>query len=120
MQELKEKLKPFFWCEVEKARHETVYSMTLYADQDYLLELFALRAEEGFQGNGYDWSSLAEVFLEEKMPELQEYIRLDSEAGMFSAYSQDRHAIEQFALGFKKACEDDALIRDLFSRAELD
>ncbi|MEC0168291.1 immunity 51 family protein [Paenibacillus graminis] len=86
----------------------------------YLAELFDTRADEGFEGNGYDWASLAAVFLEEQMPELAEAVHFDPEADMFCAYSGNREAILHFTAGFKKACEDESLIRDLFSRAELD
>nr|WP_232231594.1 Imm51 family immunity protein [Paenibacillus sp. HW567] len=82
--------------------------------------LFGTRADEGFEGSGYDWASLAAVFLEEQMPELAEVIHFDPEAGMFCAYSSNKEAILSFATGFKTACEDDTLIQDLFSRAELD
>ncbi|PUV24565.1 Imm51 family immunity protein [Sphingobacterium athyrii] len=37
---------------------------------EYKIEIFQPREEEGFEGNGYDWSSLANVFLEEQIPEL--------------------------------------------------
>jgi hypothetical protein len=53
------------------------------------------------------------------MPEGQGVIRFDPEADMFCAYSADRGTLQAFAARFKQACEDDALIRDLFSRAEL-
>ncbi|GGF95785.1 hypothetical protein GCM10010912_45910 [Paenibacillus albidus] len=86
----------------------------------YLPELFETRADEGFEGNGYDWASLAAVFVDECMPEWAERIHYDPEAGMFCAYSKDKAAIEEFAVRFKLACEDEELIRDLFSRAELD
>jgi tetratricopeptide (TPR) repeat protein len=86
----------------------------------YKHEIFQTRAEEGFEGNGYDWGSLAAVFLEEKMPHLVDIIRFDPEAGMFVAYSDNKLAILSFAIAFKEACEDDSLIKDLFSRAELD
>lgn len=86
----------------------------------YLAQLFDLRADEGFEGNGYDWASLAAVFLQERMPELADTIRFDPEADMFCAYSSNGAAVEQFARAFKSACEDEALIRDLFARAELD
>ncbi len=39
---------------------------------------------------------------------------------MFCAYSSDIEALKKFALSFQEACEDDKLIKDLFSRAELD
>lgn len=87
---------------------------------NYKTEVFAAREEEGFEGNGYDWASLAAVFLEEKMPALAGVVQFDPEAGMFCAYSSDGDALIAFATAFKQACEDDALIRDLFSRAELD
>lgn len=86
----------------------------------YLTELFALRADEGFEGSGYDWTSLAFVYLAEQMPELQGIVRFDPEGSMFCAYSADREALRAFAVGFKEACENEVLIRDLFSRAELD
>ncbi|WP_018757719.1 Imm51 family immunity protein [Paenibacillus terrigena] len=86
----------------------------------YKHEIFQTRAEDGFEGNGYDWGSLAAVFLEEKMPHLVDIIRFDPEADMFAAYTDNKEAIFSFAITFKEACEDDSLIRDLFSRAVLD
>ena len=86
----------------------------------YLTELFASRADEGFEGSGYDWTSLAFVYLAEQMPDLEGIVRFDPEGSMFCAYSSDREALQAFAVGFKQACENEALIRDLFSRAELD
>ncbi|WP_246096122.1 Imm51 family immunity protein [Paenibacillus sinopodophylli] len=54
------------------------------------------------------------------MPGLAAKIQFDPEAGMLCAYSANGEALERFALGFNAACEDDTLIRDIFSRAELD
>ena len=87
---------------------------------EYKTEIFETRADEGFEGGGFDWESLARIFLEEKMPDLSEAIKFDSESSMFCAYSEDENSLKQFALGFKSACDDDSLIHDLFSRAELD
>lgn len=109
-----ESLLPFKWVV-----HASSVSLILSVGS-YKNEVFAERADEGFEGNGYDWGSLAAVFIEEIMPELAAQIQFDPEAGMFCAYSTDGEALERFALGFKAACEDDTLIRDLFSRAELD
>ncbi len=86
----------------------------------YLQEVFDTCAEEGFEGSGYDWESLAKVFLEEKCPSLREKIGFDPEASMFCAYSKDKEALADFILQFQAACEDKPLILDLFSRAELD
>jgi len=105
---------PFFWVD-----HGESVSVCLKAGE-YLQEVFDTRAHEGFEGNGYDWGSLAQVFLDEKCPDLQGKIHFDPEGGMFCAYSKDRDALAAFTLRFKKACDDNSLILDLFSRAELD
>jgi tetratricopeptide (TPR) repeat protein len=86
----------------------------------YKNELFEIRQDEGFEGNGYDWASLAKVFLEEKKPELADSIGFDPEGSMFCAYSDDLDLLYEFAYVFHSACEDNDLIIDLFSRAELD
>ncbi len=86
----------------------------------YKQELFDSRAEEGFEGGGYDWASLAAVYLAEKMPELESIVRFDPEADMFCAYSKDTEALRTFIVGFHEACEQPDVIADLFSRAELD
>lgn len=39
---------------------------------------------------------------------------------MFCAYSSDSEALKEFIVSFKEACENEKLILDLFSRAELD
>ncbi|MBH5316329.1 tetratricopeptide repeat protein [Paenibacillus sp. GSMTC-2017] len=87
---------------------------------EYKRDIFQTRAEEGVEGNGYDWASLATVFLNEKMPHLVDIIRFDPEADMFAAYTDNREAMFSFAIAFNEACEDDILMKDLFSRAELD
>lgn len=112
--DLKETIKPFFWVE-----HENSFSVCLNVGS-YKQNIFDGRADEGFEGNGYDWESLAQVFLEEKRPDLKSNVRFDPEGGMFCAYSSNGEALKDFILDFKKACEDEALIADLFSRAELD
>lgn len=110
--DFKEKIKPFFWVEHDAGK------VSLCLDVgSYKAEVFDTRAGEGFEGGGYDWESLALVFLNERLPELKECIDFDSEAGMFCAYSSNKTALEKFAIGFKDACENDALIQDLFSQA---
>ncbi|QPQ30386.1 immunity 51 family protein [Lysinibacillus sp. JNUCC 51] len=111
----KQLIAPFFWVD----RSSSSASLCLDVGE-YKQEVFDTRADEGFEGGGYDWESLAIVFLEEKMPELKGIVNFDSEASMFCAYSTDKKALEQFAISFKNTCEDEATITDLFSRAELD
>ena len=95
-------------------------SLIYYPDGEYRQEVFDTREEEGFEGNGYDWVSLALVFLEEKIPELSEAINFDPEGSMFCAYSSNVDALSRFAQGFKEFCDDIEAMKDLFSRAELD
>ena len=110
----KEDIAPFFWVD-----HEETASVCLDVGT-YLQEVFDSRADDGFEGSGYDWGSLAQVFLDEKCPELQEKVDFDPEGSMFCAYAKDKVALVEFIQQFKQVCEDRALILDLFSRAELD
>jgi hypothetical protein len=105
---------PFFWTE-----HEKSASVCLNVGE-YKTEIFETREDEGFEGNGYDWSSLAQVFLQEQKPEFIDVVRFDPESSMFCAYSSDIAALKTFIIEFKAACENKTLILDLFSRAELD
>ncbi|KQO17162.1 Imm51 family immunity protein [Paenibacillus sp. Leaf72] len=108
-------LQPFIFIDHDNKSWSVILNAGTYKQ-----ELFDTRVDEGFEGSGYDWSSLAAVFLEEKMPELAEHIHFDSEADMFCVYASNREAMVSFALAFKAACEDHDLISDLFTRAELD
>ena len=127
------KIQPFFWVD-----HESTASVCLNVGE-YKAEIFEARENEGFEGNGYDWESLARVFVEEQVPELSDKTDFDSEGSMFcaysedkdalkefilkfkdAAYSEDKDALKEFILKFKDACENETLIMDLFSRAELD
>ena len=106
------KIQPFFWVESKMT------ASVCLSVGEYKAEIFQAREDEGFEGNGYDWESLARVFVEEQVPELSEKISFDSEGSMFCAYSEDKDALKE--LKFKDACENETLIMDLFSRAELD
>lgn len=110
----KQSIKPFFWIE-----HKDDFSVCLEAGS-YKNEIFSTKKEDGFEGNGYDWTSLAKTFLAEKLPQLNESIDFDSEAEMFSAYSTNEDALRTFVVEFKKTCEDETLIEDLFSKIQID
>lgn len=113
--DFKEKIKPFFFVEHD----DSSFSACLYVDE-YKPEIFEPRMEDGFDASGYDWASLAKVFLIEQQPELADIIRFNPESSMFCAYSSNKSALQNFVLSFKDACENDELIQDLLSRAELD
>ena len=108
------KVAPFSWIE----HGDGTASVTLYTDCYYKSELFETRKNEGFVGSGYDWVSLATVFIQEKIPELHDAINFDPEYLMFCAYSSNAEALKQFILMFKEACNDNDIIADIFSRAK--
>ncbi len=112
-EQFKKEIAPFFWVD-----HGSSVSVCLDAGSGYLQEVFDTRADEGFTGNGYDWGSLAQVFLDERCPALKEEIGFDPEADMFCVFSKDKAALADFIMQFRKACEDRTLVFDLFSRAE--
>ena len=62
-----EQIKPFFWVE-----HESTVSVCLNVGE-YKTEIFQSREDEGFEGNGYDWESLARVFIEEQEPHFHKH-----------------------------------------------
>ncbi|MHC5310923.1 Imm51 family immunity protein [Myroides sp. LJL116] len=67
-------IKPFYWMEQQDS-----VSVCLNVGQ-YKTQIFQTREQEGFEGNGYDRTSLASVFLEEQTPELQGEIEFDFKA----------------------------------------
>ena len=117
---INEKIAPFSLLVYDEDPKKVRGSLIYYPDGEYRQEVFDTREEEGFEGNGYDWASLALVFLEEKMPELSDAIDFDAEGSMFCAYSSKVDALSRFALGLKEFCDDIEAMKDLFSRAELD
>lgn len=79
--EFEKEIAPFFWVE-----HEESASVCLNVGE-YLQEIFNTREDEGFEGNGYDWGSLAQVFLDEQCSNLQGKIGFDQRA-VCSVYIQ--------------------------------
>ena len=119
-EELNKQLEPFKLMVFDEETEDVWATLVLWLNEDYKQNVFDTRQEDGFIGNGYDWNSLAAVFLEEKMPELVDALSFDSEAGLFSIGSEDVEVVKKFALGFKAMCDDDSEMTDLLSRAILD
>ena len=94
-----------------------VVSVVYLESGRYLQEVFGTRADQGFAGTGFDWASLARVFLDERRPSLKPKIHLDPEPELFAAWADKESDLQDFALSFHAACEDRSLILDLFSRA---
>ena len=119
-EELNKQLEPFKLMVFDEETEDVWATLVLWLNEDYKQNVFGTRQEEGFLGNGYDWNSLATVFLEEKTPELVDALSFDSEAGLFSIGSEDVEAVKKFAVGFKAMCNDESEMTDLLSRAILD
>ena len=81
--------------------------------------IFRERADEGWEGNGYDWTSVARVLVDEALPHLRDDVSFDPEAGMLSAQGS-LEGLNELAAGMQAVYNDDARLRDLLSRAELD
>ena len=77
-EELKNKLKPFFWVE-----HDNSVSLC-HSVSGFKDEIFESRVDDGFEGNGYDWGSLAQVFLDEVVPEIKKKSALTPKAACFA------------------------------------
>ena len=119
-EDLNKQLEPFKLMVFDEGTEDVWATLVLWLNEDYKQNVFDTRQEDGFLGNGYDWNSLATVFLEEKMPELVDALSFDSEAGLFSIRSEEVEAVKKFALGFKAMCDDESEMTDLFSRVILD
>ena len=53
-----------------------------------------------FTGNGYEFENLFRSYVENKLPKLSNELRYDSEAGMFSAFSDSEKPLEKIAYYF--------------------
>ena len=113
-EKFQKEIAPFFWVD-----HTESASVCLTVGE-FLQDLFDTRQADGFDGGGYDWASLAKVFIDETCPELASKIYFDPESSMFCAYSKDKDALAEFILQFRRACTNRSLITDLFQRAEPD
>jgi hypothetical protein len=95
-------------------------SSLILVDRDMLARshVFEERSE-GWLGNGYDWTSIARVVVEERLPDLKGDLNFDPEGGMFVA-TGPIEALRRLGAEMKKVFDDEASIRDVLGRAELD
>ncbi|MDO4878493.1 MAG: Imm51 family immunity protein [Neisseria sp.] len=108
-------IEPFFWSQGDSSVSFCLNIGT------FRQEVFDRRADDGFEGGGYDWASLARVFLAERLPQFEQQVCFDPEADMFCAYAkhEDEAALREFARAFRAFCDDEEAMGDLLSRAEL-
>jgi hypothetical protein len=104
---------PFVFLESER-------SCSLLLSDALMVEKCPIFEElEGWAGNGYDWASVARTVLAEQLPQVQDAVSFDPEAGMFVAYGP-KSAIQALAGIMAAVFHDDGRLRDLLSRSELD
>lgn len=89
------------------------------AGMEARINIFAERGDEGWAGNGYDWTSIARVLVSERFPQYTEKLDFDPEAGMFFM-SGPREILEEIAVELKQVYDDEQRLRDLLSRSDLD
>ncbi len=97
------------------------YRSLILSDQHMVAKahIFEERKTEGWSGNGYDWTAIAQVVVAEQLSDLQGAFSFDPEAGMFSA-SGSRAALERLGKLMSEIFHNDEAIRDLIARAEVD
>jgi hypothetical protein len=102
-------IRPFEWI-----KRGSDSSLILHVG-DYKKGVFETRKNDGFNGNGYDWEALAGAYIAQELPEYKKRIHFDSESGMFCAYSRNATYLKEFAVKFKKMCEDEQQFTEILS-----
>jgi hypothetical protein len=98
---------------------EEARSTLILSDRDMVARTHIFEERSGWLGNGYDWTSIARVVVEERLPDLRDDLIFDPEGGMFVAIGSIE-AVKRLAEEMKKVFDDEASIRDILGRAELD
>ena len=88
-------------------------------DGDMLARKHIFEERMGWLGNGYDWTSIARVVVDERLPDLRDDVNFDPEGGMFVAIGSTA-ALRRLGEEMKKVFDDESSIRDILGRAELD
>lgn len=89
------------------------------SDMEARIAVFEERGDEGWSGNGYDWTSIARVLVTECFPQYESKLGYDPEAGMFFVRGP-RDILKEFAVELQKVYNDETRLKELLSKAELD
>lgn len=106
-EKINEKIEPFRFVD-----HGDLFSLYHHVGV-FRDEIFSSNPDHEYfkiKGGGHDWEFLANLFLDENLPEIQSYINFDSESSMFCAYSENAEALQQFALEFRAAFDDEKIV----------
>jgi len=109
-EKINEKIEPFRWVD-----HGDSVSLCHDVSQ-FRDEIFNSKPDHDYfivKGGGNDWEFLAQLFIDEHMPELRKDIYFDSESGMFCAYSENAEALGHFALEFRKTFDDEKAVQQM-------
>jgi hypothetical protein len=98
---------------------EEARSTLILSDRDMVARTHIFEEKSGWLGSGYDWTSIARVVVGERLPDLGDDLMFHPEAGMFVA-SGSIDAVRRLGEEMKKVFDDEASIRDILCRAELD
>lgn len=95
------------------------FNSLLLTDEDMVskVTIFESCEEQSWEGNGYDWASVAQVIVKERLPNLAGAFNYDPEAGMLSIQGPIL-ALKKLAAELKQVYEDDDQLRDILSRAK--
>ena len=98
---------PFFWVE------QDVGASVGLTTGEYLQELFSA---QGLTGSAADWERLAKLYVREQNAGLGRKLEFESQDDLFSVYSRDTEALEQFIETFRNLCEDEDAVGALLAR----
>lgn len=118
MNEINQIIQPFKFIEYETDVGKG-YSVILNVGE-YKNHIFEMRKNDGFEGGGYDWASLASAFLDLYLSHLAQCVNFDPEADMFSAHSADKAVLVTFITQFHEFCENEPKMIELFNTIEID
>lgn len=104
-----ENILPFYLVE-----NDDTFSICLDTTLKYKFDEFQ---NYDFEGNGYDWESVATVFIE-RNDDFVDKIEFNSEAGLFEAFADEIDDIKKFISEFKTYCNDVDLFSELLEEAE--
>ena len=94
-------------------------STLILHDGQMLARNHIFEEKTGWLGNGYDWTSVARVVVDERLPDLRDKVNYDPEGGMFVAIGS-AEVLRRLGEELKKVFDDESSIRDILGRAELD
>lgn len=74
---------------------------------------------DGWEGNGYDWTSVARVILADELPKYVDLVSFQPEAGLFEATGPNA-VLKQLQQNLQAAYKNEARLRGLLGKAQLD